>query len=86
MWPDVKKELLQCVKQFFKGKSILQATNYTFITLIPKTPTANDMGDFRLISCVNLIYKLLTKILANMLAKVTGEISPPTKKPSLKME
>lgn len=34
------------VKQFFKGNPILKAANHTFITLIPKSPTAADMGDF----------------------------------------
>lgn len=35
------------------------------------------MGDVRQISCVNLIYKLLTKILADSLAKVNGELISP---------
>lgn len=46
LWPEVRLDVLQCVKQFFKGKPILQSSNHTFITLIPKIPTAIDMGDF----------------------------------------
>lgn len=29
MWPEVKGVVLQCAKQFFKGKPILQTTNHT---------------------------------------------------------
>lgn len=64
---------MQSVKQFFKGKPILKAANHTFITLISKIPTNYKLGDFRPIPCVNLLYKLLTKLLADRLSKVSSE-------------
>lgn len=42
-----------------------------------KIPTATDMGDFRPISCVNLIYKLLTMILADRWLRYQENSSPP---------
>lgn len=51
LWPEVRLDILQCVKQlkqFFKGKTTLQSSNHTFITLISKIPAAYDMEDFRL--------------------------------------
>lgn len=45
--------------------------------MIPKSPIAAEMGDFRSIYCVNLIYKLLTKILADRLSQVLGELLSP---------
>lgn len=69
--------IMECVEQFFKGRPILKAINHTFITLIPKIPTASDLEDFRPISCVNLISKHLTKILADRLSKVSNELISP---------
>lgn len=65
------------VKQLFKGKPLPKSSNRTFITLIPKTPTAAEMGDFMPITCVNLMYKLMNTILADRLANVSSELISP---------
>lgn len=49
----------------------------TLITLIPKTPAIADMGDFRPISCVNHMYKLMTKIMVDKVSKDVGELISP---------
>lgn len=65
MWHVVKKYIMQCVKQFEQKKPILKGANHTaFITLIPKFRTISEMGDFKPISCVDFMYMLLTKTLA----------------------
>ncbi|GJX86693.1 retrotransposon protein, putative, ty1-copia subclass [Tanacetum coccineum] len=45
-----------------------------FITLIPKIPDANLIKDFRPISLIGSLYKIITKILANRLVPVIGSI------------
>lgn len=62
---------------FFKEKPILKSTHRTFISLIPKNPTATDMSDFRQISCVNLMHKLMTKMIADKLSKLSSELISP---------
>jgi hypothetical protein len=41
--------------------------NATIVTLLPKKANPSKIGDYRPISCCNLIYKCITKILANRL-------------------
>lgn len=63
--------------QFFKGKPTLAAANHTFLTLINKTPQATYMADFRPISFVNMIYKLLSKLVADRMSKITPKLISP---------
>lgn len=44
--------------------------NTTFTVMIPKSERAEDFKDYRLISLIDSLYKLLAKILANKLKKV----------------
>lgn len=50
--------------------------NSTFIVLIPKVESATDIDirQFRLISLVGCIYKLISKVLARRLTRVLGEV------------
>lgn len=55
----------------FFAKVILDSTlNETFVCLIPKKEKANRIKDFRLISLITRVYKIITKVLANKLKKV----------------
>jgi len=45
-----------------------------FITLIPKCKSPLKLGDFRPISLVGCIYKIVTKILVNRLKKVLFKV------------
>ncbi|GJT65950.1 RNA-directed DNA polymerase, eukaryota [Tanacetum coccineum] len=48
--------------------------NSSFIALIPKVPDANLVKDFRPISLIGSIYKIIAKILSNRLVNVLGDI------------
>lgn len=51
--------------------------NATFLTLIPKVPNPVDLCDYRFISLMGCINKLLAKILANRLRRVLPFIISP---------
>nr|GEV48573.1 RNA-directed DNA polymerase, eukaryota, reverse transcriptase zinc-binding domain protein [Tanacetum cinerariifolium] len=48
--------------------------NSSFITLIPKVPNANMVKDFRPISLIGSLYKVISKVLANRLVTVLEDI------------
>ena len=51
-----------------------KSLNATFIALIPKIATAVEVKDFRSISLVGGVYKILAKVLAIRLRMVLGDI------------
>lgn len=69
-WSTVGPEVVEAVREFFRNGRLLKDLNTTFIALIPKTPEACSLGDYRPISCCNLVYKIISKILANRLKTV----------------
>nr|GEY18578.1 RNA-directed DNA polymerase, eukaryota [Tanacetum cinerariifolium] len=62
------------VNHFFNNGDIPASCNASFIALIPKIPDANLVKDFRPISLIGSIYKIIAKILANRLVTVLGDI------------
>ena len=48
--------------------------NKTYITIVPKTNNPTKMTRFRLISLSNVIYKLISKVLANRLKLILPQI------------
>jgi hypothetical protein len=48
--------------------------NNTFIALIPKIDSPQGLNDFRPISLVGSLYKILAKVLANRLKQVVGAV------------
>ena len=61
-------------KEFHEHNSFVRSLNNTFLVFIPKKSGAEDLGDFRPISLLRGLYKLLAKVLANRLKKVIGKV------------
>lgn len=76
-WEVVGKEVILAVKHFFQSSRLLRETNTTFVTLIPKVLETESLKDYRPISLCNLLYKFITKIMANKLKKVVSSIVRP---------
>jgi len=76
-WPLIKIEVWEITEDSRATGQILQALNATFITLIPKEGQAYHPKQFRLIALCNVIYKLLTKVIAKRLKPVLPSIISP---------
>nr|GEW28095.1 RNA-directed DNA polymerase, eukaryota, reverse transcriptase zinc-binding domain protein [Tanacetum cinerariifolium] len=73
-WNLIENDVYDAVKYFFTYGVIPKGCNSSFIALIPKIPDANTVKDFRPISLIGSLYKIVAKILANRLVGVLGDI------------
>ena len=64
-------------RDFHERGRFVRSLNAMFLVLIPKKGGADDLRDFRPISLVGGIYKLLAKVLANRLKKVINRVVSP---------
>lgn len=64
------EEFIKMISNFFESGILPKAVNTTWVTLIPKIEGANELKDFRPISMVGYIYKIIAKILAIRIKKV----------------
>ncbi|CAH9104768.1 unnamed protein product, partial [Cuscuta epithymum] len=63
-WSVVGNDMVQAIKEFFRTGKLLKQINHIVITLIPKTSHSPKASDYRPISCTNVLYKVIAKIIA----------------------
>uniref|UniRef100_A0A2N9FNM3 Reverse transcriptase domain-containing protein n=1 Tax=Fagus sylvatica TaxID=28930 RepID=A0A2N9FNM3_FAGSY len=73
-WPIIHGSVTEAIRSFFISGKLLKEVNSTIISLIPKVPNPTTVSDFRPIACCNVIYKCITKILANRLQIYLGSL------------
>ncbi|GJQ92932.1 RNA-directed DNA polymerase, eukaryota [Tanacetum coccineum] len=73
-WSFIENDVVDAIKWFFANGNIPKVGNSCFITLIPKIPNDNLVKDFRPISLIGSVYKIIAKILANRLVSVLGDL------------
>ena len=66
-WNIVGDSIITVVFDFLNIGSMVPGINHTNIVLIPKVKNSKKMFDFRPISLYNVIYKIISKVLANRL-------------------
>ena len=63
----VGEDFLKVVEESRTKGFIPGASNATFIAIIPKSDHPNSFKEFRPISLCNVVYKLISKVIANRL-------------------
>ncbi|KAA3485123.1 reverse transcriptase [Gossypium australe] len=77
-WSIVGVDVLAVVHHFFLTSKLLSAFNTTTIVLVPKCAHATRIKQFRPISCCNIIYKCISKILTNRLSPFLPDLISPS--------
>ncbi|GJV37309.1 RNA-directed DNA polymerase, eukaryota, reverse transcriptase zinc-binding domain protein [Tanacetum coccineum] len=73
-WNLIENDVVEAVKYFFHQGYFPKGCNSSFIALILKTPEAKMVKDYRPISLIGSLYKIIAKILANRLVVVLGDL------------
>ena len=68
-WNTVGQDVISATFSVLNLGTIPPKINHTFISLIPKTKSPKSAKDIRPISLCNVIYKLISKTVANRLKK-----------------
>ncbi|RVW35851.1 Transposon TX1 uncharacterized 149 kDa protein [Vitis vinifera] len=72
-WDVIKEDLVRVFAEFHRSGIINQSTNASFIVLIPKKSLPKRISDFRPISLITSLYKIIAKVLSGRLRGVLHE-------------
>ena len=70
--------MIVAVLDFLNSGIMLLEINYTHIVLIPKIKSLERILDYRPISLCNVIYKIISKVLANRLKLILPKLISPS--------
>ncbi|KAL0448194.1 UNVERIFIED_CONTAM: LINE-1 reverse transcriptase [Sesamum latifolium] len=77
-WPIIGEEVTHAILEFFLNGKLLKQFNVTLLVLIPKVQAPSRVSDFRPISCCNVLYKVITKIIVQRLRPVLDRLISPS--------
>jgi hypothetical protein len=83
-WSMIKGEIRILFDQFHGIGTLPHSFSSYFVTLIPKVNSPFSLGDFRLISLLGCLYKIVAKVLTARLARVMDSIVANTQSAFLK--
>lgn len=73
-WPVLGGDFIIAVQSVFKYAFLPKGVNSTILALVPKKKDSLEMKDYRPIACCNVLYKVVSKILANRLKVILPSI------------
>ena len=76
-WQAIKPEVMALFNEFYVGSMDLGRLNYGIITLIPKVSGASDIRQFRPITVINVIFRILAKGYTNRVTLLADHITHP---------
>ncbi|RVW35158.1 Transposon TX1 uncharacterized 149 kDa protein [Vitis vinifera] len=72
-WDVIKEDLMRVFLEFHTNGIINKSTNATFIAMVPKKSQTFKISNYRPISLVTSLYKIIAKVLSARLRKVLHE-------------
>ena len=64
-WHVIHQDLFTLVNDFFDNKINIDSLNYGVVTLVPKGANADKIQKFRPICLLNVVFKIITKMLVD---------------------
>lgn len=80
-WEIVRGDITEAVLDFFRNGKLLKQLNSTNIALIPKVDCPESASQYRPISCCNVVYKCISKMLCSRLKEAVAHIVAKTRRP-----
>ncbi|KAJ9709801.1 hypothetical protein PVL29_001319 [Vitis rotundifolia] len=72
-WDVIKEDLVRVFAEFHRSGIFNRSTNASFIVLLPKKSLTKKISDFRPISLITSLYKIIAKVLSGRLRGVLHE-------------
>ena len=73
-WPLIKPDVLRFLDEFYVNSVFPKGCNASFLALIPKVADPQYLNDYRPISLIGCMYKIVAKLLAKRLKRVLPSI------------
>jgi hypothetical protein len=73
-WPVIGEDVTRGVLSCLNSGKLIRSINHTNITLIPKVKSPEKVTDYRPISLCNVLYKIISKVVANRLKAILPSI------------
>jgi len=83
-WNIIGGDIIRMMDEFYRTNLLPPGINNSFATLIPKIKGANRLKDFRPISLVGSLYKIISKLLATRVKQVMLEVISDHQNPFIK--
>ncbi|KAF3680194.1 hypothetical protein FXO38_02418 [Capsicum annuum] len=66
-WNTMKSDVVLVLQEFFTTGKMLKTFSCTTVTLVKKVPAPTVVKDYRPIACCTIFYKIITKVLTNII-------------------
>lgn len=73
-WSIITDEVCQVVLSLLNGNIVHPLINHTYLALIPQVKCLEHVSEYRPISICNVLYKIMSKTIANKFKKVLSAI------------
>lgn len=70
----MKDDICRLMHEFWENAKLAKGCNPSFVTLIPKVEAPRGLGDYRPISLIGCLYKIIAKTLAARIKEVIGPV------------